>query len=217
MSTRALLLAALLMTVVPFTSAHALTMSTWNVAELDASDDYVDLQFGTSGSQTTLTLQWIGGAFDTPGALGIDKFYINNSSASLSVVGVFIDSIAAANDVTSSWLPTNGGLTAGGGFGVYVETVAEAGGTGGIAPSSLIFVLNGSYTPGSFLANAQGSAFAAHVRYANGCSGWVASGGTGSTDSDSNCGSTTAVPEPSAALVFAAGLLVTGGALSRRR
>ena len=218
MSTRSLLAAALLACLLPLASAQALTLGTWNVAELDASDDVIDLQFGTSGSRTTLTLRWQGGASDTPGALGIDKFYINNSTTTLSVVSVYVGSISSANDVTSAWLPTNGGLNAGGGFGVYVEKVAEPAGSGGIAPSSLIFVLNGAYSPSSFLANARGSAFAAHVRYNNGCSGWVASGGTGSTSSDSQCGAPpTAVPEPSAALVFAAGLLVTGGALSRRR
>ena len=97
MSKRAQLAGLVLAVCLPFASAHALTMGTWNVAELDASDDVVDLQFGTSGSRTTLTLQWLGGSADTPGALGIDKFFINNASTSLSVVNVFIDAISAAS------------------------------------------------------------------------------------------------------------------------
>jgi len=91
-------------------------------------------------------------------------------------------------------------------------------GLGGIAPGSLIFVLGGLYDPSSFVANTSGASFAAHVRYANGCSGWVADGGrAGSSGSDSNCGgATTAVPEPGAALVFAAGMLVFATTMRRR-
>ena len=48
---------------------QALTLDTWNVDELQASDDYVDLQFGTFDGNTTITLQWVGGADDTSGAL----------------------------------------------------------------------------------------------------------------------------------------------------
>jgi hypothetical protein len=202
----------------PVASAHALRLDVWNVDELAASDDYIDLQLGSSNGQTTLTLQWIGGADDSPGAIGIDKLYINNADSSLSVVGVFMNAVSAVNDVTSAWLPTNGGLNAGGGFGLFVEKVAEPGGSGGIAPNSLVFVLDGAYASTSFVPNASGASFAAHVRYANGCSGWVADGGrSGADGSDASCGPGTAVPEPSAALVFGAGAIVLGGALRRRR
>ena len=58
---------------------------------------------------------------------------------------------------------------------------------------------------------------AAHLRYDNGCSGWVADGGTAGDDgSSAHCGASP-VPEPSAALVFCAGALAVGGALRRRR
>jgi hypothetical protein len=200
-------------------TAHAATLNVWNVAQLDASDDYIDIQLGTSGGKTTLTLQWVGGAADTPGAIGVDKLFINNTDTSLEVSSVYRNAILAANDVTSAWLPTNGGTNAGGGFGLFVEKVTEASGDGGIAPNSLIFVLNGLYAPASFVPNADGATFAAHVRYANSCSGWVADGGTGGDGgSDSKCGrGGTPVPEPGAATVFGAGALIFAGALRRRR
>lgn len=199
-------------------SVQALTLDVWNVDELDASDDSIDLQFGVSNGMTTLSLQWRAGAVaDTPGALGIDKLFINNRDSSLEVVGVYMNAISAANSVTSSWLPTNGGLNAGGGFGLFVEKVAEPAGDGGVAPNSLIFVLNGLYDVSSFVANANGASFAAHVRYGNSCSGWVADGGTaGSSGSDSNCGrGSSPVPEPGAALVFGAGLLIVATSMRR--
>jgi hypothetical protein len=211
-------LVAVLASMLCIGSAQALSLDVWNVNELDASDDYIDLQFGTFGGATTLTLQWIDGAADTSGALGIDKLFINNRDSSLSVVGVFVNAISVVNDVTSSWLPTNGGTNAGGGFGLFVEKVAEPSGDGGVAPNSLIFLLDDAYATSSFVANANGAAFAAHVRYANSCSGWVADGGTGgSSGSDANCGrGINPVPEPSAALVFGAGTLIFAASMRRK-
>lgn len=120
--------------------------------------------------------------------------------------------------MTSAWLPTGGGTHAGGGFGSFVEKMADPAGGGGIAPDSLVVVLDGLYAPASFVPGAAGASFAVHVRYANGCSGWAADGGrAGGSGSDTSCGGTTAVPEPSAALVFTAGVGVVGSVLRRRR
>jgi len=168
---------------------------------------------------TTLTLQWVGGADDTPGAIGVDKLFINNSDATLEVSAVYTDAILAANGVTDDWLPMNGRTNAGGGFGFFVEKVKDSGGSDGIAPSSLIFVLDGVYAPVSFVANTAGVRFAAHVRYANSCSGWVAAGGApGWSGSDATCGEAIVpAPEPSAALAFGVGALVVGSRLRRRR
>lgn len=66
-------------------------------------------------------------------------------------------------------------------------------------------MLDGFYSPASFVPNANGATFAVHARYGNGCSGWAADGGRDP------------VPEPSAALAFGAGALVVGSALRRRR
>jgi len=217
MPIRFLLFAIAVAIAAPLSTARALMLDTWNIDELQASDDYVDLQFGTFDGKTTLTLQWIAGADDTSGAQGIDMLYINNTDSSLEVLNVYVNSIVAPNDVTDDWLPTNGGTNAGGGFGLFVERVAESSGNGGIAPDSLIFVLDGLYPEASFVANADGASFAIHARYENGCSGWAADGGTpGASGSDSNCGGAP-VPEPSAALAFAAGALVVGSAVRRRR
>jgi hypothetical protein len=218
MSIRLLFLALAVAVAIPLGTAHALMLDTWNVDELQASDDYVDLQFGTNGGRTTLTLQWIGGADDTPGAQGIDELFINNRDSSLEVVAVYVNTISALTNVTGAWLPTNGGTNAGGGFGSFVEKVTEPSGDGGISPDSLIFVLNGLYSEASFIANSAGASFAIHARYENSCPGWASDDGgqPGNSGSDSNCG-TTPVPEPSAALAFAAGGLVIVGTLRRRR
>jgi hypothetical protein len=214
---RLIVLFIVLAITVPFGAANALRLDVWNVDELEASDDYVDLQFGSYQGNTTLSIQWMGGADDSSGALGIDKFFINNASSSLAVVNVFRGSILAGNDVSSAWLPTGGGTNAGGGFGGFTEKVAEPAGRGGIG-EALIFVLNGSYTASSFAANARGATFAAHLRYGNGCSGWVADGGrSGGSGSDAACGGVAAVPEPSAALVFAVGAVLVGGSMRRAR
>lgn len=215
---RAVILSLFIAAVLPVAPASALRLDVWNVDELAASDDYVDLQFGSTGRATTLTLQWVGGGADTVGALGIDKLFINDSSGSLSVVSVFTNTIAAANDVTSAWLPTHGGTNAGGGFGRFVEKVTDSASRGGVGGNALVFVLDGLYAPSSFTSNANGASFAVHARYANGCSGWAADGGRpGNSGSDSSCGGTSAVPEPSAAMVFGLGAVIVGGALRRRR
>jgi hypothetical protein len=218
MSIRLLFLALAVAVAIPLGTAHALMLNTWNVDELQASDDYVDLQFGTNGGRTTLTLQWIGGADDTAGAQGIDKLFVNNRDSSLEVVAVYVNTISAVSNVTGAWLPTNGGTNAGGGFGSFVGKVTEPSGDGGISPDSLIFVLNGFYSEASFIANSAGASFAVHARYENNCSGWAADDGAqpGNGGSDSNCGNAP-VPEPSAALAFAAGGLVIVGTLRRRR
>jgi hypothetical protein len=216
MSIRNIAVTLLFAFLVPVGAAKALMLDTWNVDELQASDDYVDLQFGVNAGATTLTLQWIGGVADTPGSIGIDKLFINNQNSGLQVTQVFVDSIMAANDITSAWLPTNGGTSAGGGFGTFIEKVTASAGTDGII-SPLIFVLNGLYAPSSFIANSAGASFAIHARYGNDCSGWAADGGTaGGSGSSSSCG-TNPVPEPSAALAFSAGALVVGGSIRRRR
>lgn len=79
-------------------------------------------------------------------------------------------------------------------------------------------MLDGFYSPASFVPNANGATFAVHARYGNGCSGPAADGGrAGASGSDSDCGGRDPVPEPSAALAFGAGALVVGSALRRRR
>jgi len=218
MSFRNLILACIVAIAAPVGAAQALTLNIWDYDELQASDDFVELQFGTFDGMTTITLQWVGGAddTDTPGAIGIDKLFINNDSA-LEVEAVYANSIVATNDVTGAWLPTSGGTEAGGDFGLFIEKVTEPSGDGGIDPNTLIFVLDGLYDPTSFVANSNGASFAVHVRYGNDCSGWVADGGTaGASGSDANCGGNP-VPEPSAALAFGAGALVVGSTLRRRR
>jgi hypothetical protein len=132
MSIRVLLLSTIVALAAPFGAAQALMLDTWNVDELNASDDYVDLQIGSFRGRTTLTVQWVGGADDTPGALGIDNLFINNRDASVAVVAVFVDAILRSNDVSGDWLPTNGGTNAGGGFGRFSEKVTEPSGDGGI-------------------------------------------------------------------------------------
>lgn len=228
---RAFLLATALM--LPTAAADALMLDVWNLSELNDSDNFVDVQIGASNGSTTLTVRWVGGVDDTPGGIGIDKFLINNSDPSIEVVSVFENSIAAANDVTSEWWGADGDPLGMGpdGFRLFVEKLFDPFGDGGIDPDSLIFVLDDLYAEDSFVDNWAGSSFAAHVRYAGSCNGWVSNAGRGGMRSDADCagigpgtnttdgrgGGSDAIPEPGAALVFAAGLGVLSASRRWRR
>jgi len=103
-------------------SAQALPLDLLNVSQRNATARVID----ASGSLMMLAVQWTpGAAANTPGALGIDDRGINGRDTSLAVVRVYVDASSAANSVTSSWLPTNGGSSAGGGFAAFVESFAE--------------------------------------------------------------------------------------------
>ena len=212
---------------IPHSPAYAISvpLENWNVTELNLTDDYVDVVIGLESGNTTLTVQWIGGIDDSPGAIGIDHFLYNcvncgpfstqhddESDDTGAVIAVWLGSIGGT-DVTSNWeLNFNG--TSGDGFGYFESrTNKEAGGTGGIL-QPLIFVLNGDTTfttnnntkPGD---TKEPGTFATHVRYNNECSSWASDGNAGSSiESDTNCGAK--VPEPSTFLLLGSGILSLG-------
>lgn len=204
----------LLFAVVGF-QANALVLENWNDVDLDASGDFITVNTGTVDGNDWFSMQWQAGAGNTLGALGIDTVFYNFTSdfdSTGDVLSVWEGSIGGT-DVTGDWSLNFGGDTGGGGFGELSSSKnLDAGGTSGIDPGILFFVLNGDV---DFINNGDPTfaTFSAHVRYEEDCSGWVSDGNTLSTDSGS-CGRTT-VPEPGVLALLAIGLL--GLALRSRK
>jgi len=193
------------------------TLTNWNDIDLNASGDFIAMDYGTINGDTWFSMQWNAGVDNSLGALGIDTVFYNCEGCdSLSntqgddalnfggVKAVWENGIGGTGtDVTSSWTTNYAGQTSGGGFGSFFSRKdLDPASHSGVAPDTLFFVLNDHVT---FVGNDNGSTFAAHVRYEENCSGWVSDGTTNAQDSGS-CGSTS-VPEPSSFLLMSIALL----------
>lgn len=187
-------------------------LNNWNVSEFNTSPaagrDRVEVTEGVAGGFTTLTVQWFAGSSGLT-ALGIDAFWYNADTTG------GVATISSENDPSGVWNTNFDGTTADG-FGMFNSNKSDnSGGTGGIG-TAIVFTLSGLE---SFVLNATtaghpvGSKFAAHVRYGNGCSGFVSDGTTTSITSDSNCAP---IPEPGTLALVGSGLVGLGTIVRKR-
>ncbi len=177
--------------------ALTFTLNNWNDPVLDASSDAVNVDVSTVDGFTQLAVYWFDGNSGLT-AIGIDQFAYHGVTATVSFA-------------PESWTspPPSEGFTYGGvqnmdGFGSFYAKGADPGGTLGTSfANRIIFTLNSDVTS-LFTSDTQ---FAAHVRYGDGCSGFV-SGRTAEGNATSSCGSS--VPEPTSLLFLGVALAAIG-------
>lgn len=183
-------------------SAGVINLNNWNITQLDASDDFVQVKTGGDcAGIDTICVQWNEGAIvEGPNAQGIDQFFYDNDGRANDSTTLTISSISGNTD---SWTFNFNGTQADG-FGNFDSRKSS-----GPSENSLSLVFT---VPGSDLA-ANLDEFAVHVRYQNNCSGWASNRTNSGGTSDASCGAL--VPEPAPLGLMAIGIL--GLLLVRRR
>jgi hypothetical protein len=200
-------------------AVHAVSLTNWNVAELNGSGDHVEVTIGSSGGNTTLLVEWVSGGLNGLTALGIDQFLFNATGIVDAVTtGPPAGQHPASGPYAIAATPGSWSLyfdgTEGDGFGDFnSHRNSDGGGTS----LSVLFTLNG-IAP-SFFENSQGATFAAHVRYGDDCSGWVSDGTSNDVGSSSACSGTPPrqVAEPSTLLLIGGGFIGLGALIGRLR
>jgi hypothetical protein len=184
--------------------AHAaiILLQNWNVTQLDASDDAVQVKTGLDCDPTDpkkICVEWLPGSSHlSVTANGIDTFFYDISA----IEGESVPHITSVTGNFSSWQFNFDGKVADGFVGKFDSQRSQGPGETSL---SLVFTLNG---PTEGLKD-----FAVHVRYTNGCSGWVSNRevNPGSQQSDVRCAGVK-VPEPPTGTLF--GFSIVGVALA---
>ncbi len=164
-------------------SAAEYYLTNTNTQELDG----ISVKVITDGDGKTISVKLDNNPVtNTP--LGIDAFYYNLNNP-----------ITGADE--SGW-HFNALSTTADGFGNFaIKGSGKPAGTGGIS-SPIVFTLTDTFT--NIPTNGHSATIAVHVRFSDGCSGWVSDGITTSSQSNSACKPSTSVPEfPTIALPIA--------------
>jgi hypothetical protein len=149
----------------------------------------INVHIDNTGATTVLTVTWIGDNLqNTP--IGIDQFGYNSN--------------ALASSLSGSWSQADCNTCNIDGFGTMLSEIDDPGGT----DTEFNFTLNALVT--TFPENENGAEFIAHVRYSDGCSGFVSDGISKSAETSTNC-TIGEIPEPATLLLVVAGLLGLAG------
>jgi hypothetical protein len=201
---RVVLTAGVVMGVLALSAAgvHAaiILLRNWNITQLAASDDAVQVKTGLDCDPTDpkkICVEWLAGSPDlSVTAIGIDTFFYDRSAKD----GESVPHITSVTGNFSSWQFNFDGKVADGFVGRFDSKRSEGSGEESL---SLVFTLTG---PTGDLKD-----FAVHVRYTNGCSGWVSNREVRDSQSDVRCAGVK-VPEPPTGTLF--GFSIVGVALA---
>jgi hypothetical protein len=173
-----------------------ITLDSTNVVGVSIT---INVHIDNTGATTVLTVTWLGDNLqNTP--IGIDQFGYNSNALATSLSGSW--SQADCNPPGQDSCNMDG-------FGRMLSEIDDPGGN----DITFNFTLDALVT--NFAENKQGAEFIAHIRYSDGCSGFVSDGKSKSPEPSTSC-LIEEIPEPATLLLVVAGLLGIAAAQRKR-